>query len=205
MSKDNDSKDSSIRGKIITDLENSTQEEKDFAQWLLDVGHGWRINAEEHYSLPGHMKCGKSVDSLLDAVYLGITVLYPKENNDDYFLEHTILTAQNDDVEKLNESVLNRFRGLEKYFDGADSVITERGVDGDVQYPVEYLNTVNVSGILLAKLKLKIGAPIMILWNIDPSQGLCNGTHAILTQASEDVLEVRILDGDHAGKLAFIP
>ena len=54
-----------------------------------------------------------------------------------------------------------------------------------VQYPVEYLNTINVSGIPLAKLKLKIGAPIMILQNIDPSQELCNGTCAILTQASE--------------------
>ena len=45
----------------------------------------------------------------------------------------------------------------------------------------------------------------MILRNIDPSQGLCNGTRAILTQASQRVLEVRILGGDHAGKLAFIP
>ena len=186
-------------------LENSTQEEKDFAQWLLDVGHGQRINAEGHQLLPDHMKCGESVDSLLDALYPGITVLDPKENNDDYFLERTILTARNDDVKELNESVLNRFRGLEKNFDGADSVITEGGVDGDVQYPVEYLNTINVSGIPLAKLKLKIGAPIMILRNIDPSQGLCNGTRAILTQASERVLEVRILGGDHAGKLAFIP
>jgi hypothetical protein len=186
-------------------LENSTQEEKDFAKWLLDVGHGRGINAEGHHSLPDYMKCGESVDSLLDAVYPGITVLDPRENNDQYFLDRTILTARNDDVEELNESVLNRFGGIEKNFYGADSVITERGVDGDLQYPVEYLNTINVSGLPLAKLKLKIGAPIMILRNIDPSQGLCNGTRAILTQASERVLEVRILGGDHAGKLAFIP
>ena len=57
-------------------LENSTQEEKDFAKWLLDVRHGWGINAEGHHSLPDYMKCGESVDSLLDAVYPGITVLH---------------------------------------------------------------------------------------------------------------------------------
>ena len=186
-------------------LENSTQEEKDFAQWLLDVGHGHGINAEGHHILPGHMKCGESVTSLLNTVYPGISVLDPEENNDQYFLERTILNARNEDVDELNESVLQRLRGPEKIFYGADSVATERGVDGDVQYPVEYLNTINVSGLPLAKLKLKIGAPIMILRNIDPSQGLCNGTRAILTKASERVLEVRILGGDHAGKLAFIP
>jgi ATP-dependent exoDNAse (exonuclease V) alpha subunit len=151
------------------------------------------------------MKCGESVDSLLDAIYPGIRVLDPKENNDQYFLERTILNARNDDVDELNERVLGRLHGPELIFHGADSVITERGVDGDVQYPVEYLNTINVSGLPLAQLKLKIGAPIMILRNLDPSQGLCNGTRAILTQANERVLEVRILGGDHAGKMAFIP
>jgi hypothetical protein len=186
-------------------LENSTQEEKDFAQWLLDVGHGRGLNADGHLPLPDHMKCGDSVNDLLNAIYPGITVLDPRENNDQYFLERTVLNARNDDVDELNEQVLQRLGGDEKIFDGADSVVTERGVDGDVQYPVEYLNTINVSGLPLAKLKLKIGAPIMILRNIDPSQGLCNGTRAILTRASGRVLEVRIIGGDHAGKKAFIP
>src|SRR6202522_153717 len=109
------------------------------------------------------MKCGESVDSLLDTVYPGITVLDPKENNDQYFLERTILNARNDDVDELNDKVLQRLNGPVITFCGADSVVTERGVDGDVQYLVEYLNTINVSGLPLAKLKLKLGAPIMIL------------------------------------------
>ena len=118
-----------------------------------------RINAEGHHLLSNYMKCGEAVDALLDALYLGITVLDPKENNDDYFLKHTIEMM----VKELNESVLNRFRGLVFFFNGADLVITKGGVDEDVQYPMEYLNTINVSGIPLAKLKLKTRAPIMIL------------------------------------------
>ena len=74
-------------------LENGTQEEKDFALWLLDVGHGQGLNADGNLPLPDHMKCGESVDSLLDAIYPGITILDPKENNDQYFLDHTILNA----------------------------------------------------------------------------------------------------------------
>ena len=50
-----------------------------------------------------------------------------------------------------------------------------------------------------------ISAPMMILWNIDPSNGQCNGTQVILTLASSHVLEVCILGGEYAGHTAFIP
>ena len=75
----------------------------------------------------------------------------------------------------------------------------EGGAGGEFGYPVEYLNSINLSRMPLAKLKIKIGAPVMILQNIDSAHGLCNGTRAILTHASSHVLEVRILGGEHAG------
>ena len=87
----------------------------------------------------------------------------------------------------------------------ADSVVTEGGADRDIQYPVEFLNTVNLSGMPLSKLELKIGTPMMILRNIDPSHGLCNGACAILTRVGWQVLEVQLLSGDHAGQTTFIP
>ena len=71
-------------------LENSTQEEKYFVQWLLDVKYRQELNADGYYQLPGHMKCGECVDSLLNAIYPGITVIDLKENNDQYFLECAI-------------------------------------------------------------------------------------------------------------------
>ena len=59
----------------------------------------------------------------------------------------------------------------------ADSVTTDDGVPVGYQpYPVEYLNTLNCSELLLARLALKPGSPLMLLRNLDPSNGLCNGT-----------------------------
>jgi len=72
-------------------------------------------------------------------------------------------------------------------------------------YPVEYLNSINCSGLPLAKLALKVGCPIMVLWNINPGEGVCNGSHGILTCATPWVLEVQLLTGEHAGELIFIP
>ena len=43
----------------------------------------------------------------------------------------------------------------------------------------------------------------MLLRNLDPSNGLCNGTRMILLRINSRVLECRILGGD--GKTVFIP
>ena len=40
----------------------------------------------------------------------------------------------------------------------------EGGVDGEIEYPVEYLNSINLSGMPLAKLKLNIGADMPAMW-----------------------------------------
>lgn len=92
-------------------------------------------------------------------------------------------------------------------FCSADSVVFEEGVDGpDVMpYPVEFLASLKISGLPLAKLALKPGVPLMLLRNLDASNGLCNGTHMVLTKIQNHVLECRILGGKHAGNIVFIP
>ena len=61
-------------------------------------------------------------------------------------------------------------------YHSANTAIVNDAADDDFQYPVEYLNTITASGLPLSKLRLKIGAPLMILHNLDPSAGVCNGT-----------------------------
>jgi hypothetical protein len=60
-------------------------------------------------------------------------------------------------------------------------MIREDGADqpDDPQYPAEYFNTFNASGISSAKLRLKIGAPLMIYHNLVFKAGICNGTFTI--------------------------
>ena len=101
--------------------------------------------------------------SLIDAVYPGISLIPENHQQDKYFLEHTILSARNDDVDELNQMLLDKLSGEEKVFQSADSVVAEEGVDSGFQYPVEYLNSVRASGFPLAKLALKVRSPIMVL------------------------------------------
>jgi ATP-dependent DNA helicase PIF1 len=72
-------------------------------------------------------------------------------------------------------------------------------------YPQEYLNTITLSGMPVHSITLKVGCPIILLRNLDPSIGLCNGTRLIITALRSRVIEAKILSGSHAGDPAFIP
>jgi hypothetical protein len=61
-----------------------------------------------------------------------------------------------------------------------------------------------VSSIPSHKLSFKIGAPMMLLRNLDPSAGLCNGTHLIVRHFKMRVIEVEIIIGKGASNVAFI-
>ena len=90
-------------------------------------------------------------------------------------------------------------------FRSVDSNTVETGADNHAAYPSEYLNSLDLSGIPLAKLDLKIGCPIILLRNLAPKQGLCNGARMVLTRFSHRVLEARLLFGPYAGEHVLIP
>ena len=87
----------------------------------------------------------------------------------------------------------------------ADSV--DPNDDDGTMYPVEFLNKQNLSGLPLHLLKLKIGAVVMCMRNIDADEGLCNGTRLIVTRISNYTLEGVIITGsdDYVGNTVVIP
>jgi hypothetical protein len=188
-------------------LNTHVEAEKKIAKWQLEIGHGQHTDDAGNTTLPDHFKCTENtVASLISMVYPGINELpLPPDH---YFAERTILTStgRNDNVDDINEKMLSDFPGEVKEFLSADSVkgINENG-EGELLYPVEYLNSITCSGLPLHKLQLKVGCPVMVLRNLNPGEGVCNGSRGVVTRFSNRVLEVRLLTGDHAGTTTFIP
>lgn len=54
-------------------------------------------------------------------------------------------------------------------------------------------------------LKLKNNCPVILLRNIDPTNGLCNGTRLVVWGFQRNVIDAEIVLGDHAGKRIFLP
>ncbi|KAG0560756.1 hypothetical protein KC19_9G010700 [Ceratodon purpureus] len=171
-------------------LQNASLANREFAQWLLQVGNGSNFDDASSNMIQLHnwINIVSSIQCLIDNIY---------NNIDDI--------ARNTDVDLINKENLQSFPGNLETFRSVDSNTVEAGADNHAAYPSEYLNSLDLSGIPLSKLDLKIGCPIILLRNLAPKQGLCNGARMVLTRFSHRVLEARLLFGPHAGEHVFIP
>ena len=117
--------------------------------------------------------------------------------------ERTII----DDVSVINHEILNVFPGESITYLAADKMSEDVDLDRHMenQYPNEFLNSLNPTGLPPFKLDLKVGCPIMLLRNIAPKDGLCYGTRLIVVKCVDFVIEAQILTGDKLGNQVFIP
>jgi hypothetical protein len=101
----------------------------------------------------------------------------------------------------INMKMIGRFHGDEMVYHNFDCAVD----DPHNYYPKEFLNTLTPNGLPPHVLKLKIGCPVILLRNIDPANGLCNGTRLIIRGFQKNTIEAEIVLGQHAIKRVFLP
>ncbi|CAI0550049.1 unnamed protein product [Linum tenue] len=103
--------------------------------------------------------------------------------------------------------MLDQLAGISRSYFSSDSM----QVDGDVPesftetYPTEFLNTLAFNGVPDHEISLKIHALVMLLRNLSPPNGLCNGTRIMITFLGEDIIKGTIMGGTYDTKLVVIP
>lgn len=136
-----------------------------------------------------------SIDDFIEKIYAG-SELCTAHLHPDFFLGRGILTPGNHQVDELSHDLLHRMSGPLLVFDSHDSADLNDNAAGREELTAEFLASTNVAGLPLAHLELRVGAPIMLPRNIDPSQGLCNGSRMTVTRAARHCIEVRLNGGE---------
>ncbi len=175
-----------------------------WAQYLLKVGNGEETVPDEikneffHKDIieipPEILSDSTTPGDLIDEIYpnlrAGLT--------DDEIKNSAILTPLNKDVDNINKIAMNKCNG--EQFDAVyseDSVVDE---ETDHRYSEEYLNRLNVSGMPKHRILLKKGVPIMLLRNLSPIRGLCNGTRLRVDHVGKYVITATIITGPEKNK-----
>ena len=162
--------------------------------WLWKMDRGWWINHSSSWHALWWHCWGPHFYKFSD----------PERKPDQWFSKCTIISCKNDDTGHLNSDILGMFPREQKIMQSTDSLVTESPDEIQNAMTVEFLNSITVSGFPLSHLALKVGS-LMLLCNLDPSNGLCNGTHLILTRFKPYVLECRIISGVGCGNTVLVP
>ncbi|KAG6695627.1 hypothetical protein I3842_09G107500 [Carya illinoinensis] len=175
-----------------------------FSEYVLELGNGMPpITVDETIKIldgmlvPYEDDC-TSLDHLIDVVFHDI---HEYSINISAMMNRAILTPKNSYVDEINALLIHRFPGeLKRYYSFDEAIDTsEQSIMED------FLNTLTPNGLPPHELLLKINCPIMLLRNINPSEGLCNGTRLICQAFDQNVIDAKIAVGHHSEKRVFIP
>ena len=180
-----------------------------YMDWLLRVGDGREPRPEEapndivpadFIGIPSRLCLQQqSREALIDFVFPDLA-----EHNGDHawMAERAILAPHNATVDEINKVMLAMMPGEEHVYFSADTINPADSI-GDLDVPVEYLHTLHGGGLPPHELRLKKGVPVMLLRNLNPAEGLCNGTRLIV----DEVINGKVLRATVAGtnRVVLIP
>jgi ATP-dependent DNA helicase PIF1 len=104
------------------------------------------------------------------------------------------LATTNKIADNINNIATKHLPGTAKNCLSIDKILDD---SKQAYYPTEFINPINISGLPPHNLKLKEGMPIIMLRNLNPNAGLCNGTRLIIKSIQRRFIEGTISVGKY--------
>ena len=174
----------------VGESEQEIEKMKEFMVFLRRLGTGvLPPNEEGNITLPDKM-VESDFESEEEMQDMAIEYLFGNINdhvNDtQYMMNNVILCPLNKSVREINDKIIEKMHTTEFVSYAADTPSQE-----NPEIPVEFLNTMDVPGLPLYELRLKVGMPIMVIRNINKKRHICNGTRLIVERVTSNLLYAR--------------
>ncbi|XP_042022850.1 ATP-dependent DNA helicase PIF1-like [Salvia splendens] len=183
---------------------------KEFSSWVASIGDGvvgGPNDGEVTIDLLSDIVLSNSGDPLRTIV----STIYPSYMNHEELSnclhERAILAHTLEVVDEVNQFMMSLNQSQGRVYLSSDSIsnsdLTSNGL-AEI-HSVEFLNKFKCSCTYNHELLLKVGTLVILLRNIDHSNGLCNGTRLVITRLGDYVLEGQVLGGHNVGHKVLIP
>ena len=169
--------------------------EEFFKNWSLRIGDGEEptLNNTSLIQLPSEVVCENNI--VFDI--FGENIISIKDI--DRYSMHVILTPNNQDSLEINDVILKRIEGRRITYRSITKIEYDDPLDEEM-YPIEHAFAETPNGYPPHKLKVKIGAIVILLRNWCVRDGLCNGTRLKVIQCNKHSIKCAILTGENAQK-----
>ncbi|CAL1385143.1 unnamed protein product [Linum trigynum] len=189
-------------------------EGRTFQDWVLAIGNGtikqtkfesstftdW-IQLPDKFLIP---HTGNKIEAITDVVYNDFMANYEDAG---YIQNRAIVTPTNRTVSEINAYMLDKLKGRATTYYSSDSLEGDTANKSNLEeeYPTEFLNNLSFNGVPEHEIQLKVSTPVILLRNLNPSIGLCNGTRIMITHLGENVIRGDIIGGSYDKTTVAIP
>ncbi|KAG5612826.1 hypothetical protein H5410_024107, partial [Solanum commersonii] len=162
-----------------------------FCAYLMRIGNGQektnncnKIEISNNFIIPFTYKI-ESLNPLFNITYPDLHTFY---SNPSFITSRIILTTKNDFVDEINDMLIHRFPDDATVYTTIDETIEP---NDQCQFE-DFLHTLHPTKLLPYRLTLKKNCPVILLRNLNPTKGLCNGTRLICHDFKSHVISATI-------------
>ena len=184
------------------------QELESFDQWTLSIGDGVKLDGLiqiPHQNITT-IRPGYEAQSMKEFCELIFPLLKDNISVSGWLEGRAILAPTNKEVDRINAMMECQLPGNAISLSSADTLDNS---EDTFRFNTEYLNSLEPSGFPHHNLRLKPGMPLILMRNLNPRLGLCNGTRMIFEELRGTLLlQCRIFGSQRKAlipRITFIP
>ena len=184
-----------------------------FDRWTLSLGNG----SVEMADIPDEMVVtkikmnskenstseGQAMENFIREIFPNIEMNIHDKN---WLDGRAILCTTNKEVTMVNDMVSTMLPGIQESYGSADEL---QNAEDLMRFNVEYLNSLTPNGFPPHSLLLKPGMPLMLMRNLNPREGLCNGTKLIFEKSLDNKVLQCVISGTNRTvlipRIIFVP
>jgi hypothetical protein len=182
--------------------DNKRTKDLDFQKYLMKIANGSKTSDSQMVSIYKKINISSNPKDLTSNIYDSNYINQNIENIHtlaQYYKNRAILAPLNTEVQEINNHLIQQLTGPSKLY-----LSTNFNSKNAKKIPARVMASYNPPDLPPHDLTIKIGMPVMLIRTINKVNGLNNGARGVVTKATDNCIQIKLLTGSNAGEFANV-